>query len=59
MHLPRPRFTQFGMMIIVAITGVTMGWTVHARNILHEEDDFGYGIRFSALVVFSQQWKCA
>jgi hypothetical protein len=46
MRLPRPRFTVRRMMVIVAITGVVMGWAVHARNILHEEDDFGYGILF-------------
>jgi hypothetical protein len=46
MRLPRPRFTVRRMMVIVAITGVVMGWAVHARNILHEEGDFGYGILF-------------
>jgi hypothetical protein len=46
MRLPRPRFTVRRMMVIVAITGMVMGWAVHARNILHEEDDFGYGILF-------------
>jgi hypothetical protein len=46
MRLPRPRFTVRRLMIIVAITGVAMGYTVHARNILLEEDDFGLGILF-------------
>ena len=46
MRLPRPRFTVRRMMVIVAITGVVMGWAVHARNILHEEGDFGYVILF-------------
>ena len=44
MRLPRPRFTLFRMMVIVAIAGVALGWAVHARNTLREEDDFGYGI---------------
>jgi hypothetical protein len=44
MRLPRPRFTPFRMMVIVAIAGVVMGWAVHARNTLREEDDFGHGI---------------
>jgi hypothetical protein len=34
------------MMVTVAIFALVMGWAVHARNILHEEDDFGYGILF-------------
>ena len=42
MRLPRPRFTLLRMMVIVAITGVVMGWAVHARNTLREEDNFGY-----------------
>jgi hypothetical protein len=46
MRLPRPRVTIFRMMVIVAISAVVMGWVVHARNVLHEEDDFGYGILF-------------
>ena len=44
MRLPHPRFTVRHMMVIVAITGVVMGWVVHARNVLHEEGDFGFGI---------------
>ena len=31
-------------MVIVAITGALMGWAVHARSVLHEDGDFGYGI---------------
>jgi hypothetical protein len=44
MRLPRPRFTVRRMMVTVAIAGVVTGWAVHARNVLHEEGDFGYAI---------------
>ena len=46
MQLPRPRFTVFRMMVTVAITAMVMGWAIHARDVLHEEEDFGYGILF-------------
>ena len=44
MRLPRPRFTMRRMMVTVAIAGLVMGWAVHARHVLRDEDDFGYGI---------------
>jgi hypothetical protein len=44
MRLPQPRFTVRRMMVTVAITGLLMGWAVHARSVLHEDEDFGFGV---------------
>jgi hypothetical protein len=44
MRLPHPRFTVRQMMVTVAITGLLMGWVVHARSVLHEDEDFGFGV---------------
>jgi hypothetical protein len=46
MRMARPQFTVRRSMVAVAIAGVVMGWTVHARIVLHEEEDFGLGILF-------------
>jgi hypothetical protein len=44
MRLTHFRFTVRHMMVTVAITGLLMGWAVHARNVLHEDEDFGFGV---------------